>query len=186
REELLQLFLEHLHEIAIRTGEQSRRHLDDGDLAAEGGVDGAELETDVAAANHQQRLRHIRQLETRRRVHHPRAVEREGGDLRRMRAGGEYQMLELELGVTRGASDLERLRTGDRGAALNELHLPQLGDAADAGGEFIDDALLVGAQPVDVDTRLGEGHAPVAGVPRFVDDLRDVQQRLRGNAPAIE
>src|SRR4029079_17007258 len=36
------------------------------------------------------------------------------------------------------------------------------------------------------DARLGKCHAPVAGVARFVDDLGDMQQCLRRDAPAIE
>ena len=95
-------------------------------------------------------------------------------------------MLELQLGLARRARDLQRLRAGQRGASLDELHLPQLRDAADAGGQLVDDALLVGAQLVDVDRRLAEGDAPVAGVLRLVDHLGDVQQRLRRNAAAIE
>ena len=46
-----------LHEIAIGAGQQARRHLDHRHLAAERGVDGPELEADVAAADHEQRLR---------------------------------------------------------------------------------------------------------------------------------
>ncbi len=46
--------------------------------------------------------------------------------------------------------------------------------------------VLVGAQLVDVDRRLAEGDAPLAGVPRLVDDLGDVQQRLRRDAAAVE
>src|SRR5688572_26384931 len=103
-----------------------------------------------------------------------------------MRAGGENQMLELEVGVTRRASNLERLRTGERRATLNELDLAQPGDTADAGGQLIDHALLVGAELPDVDAGLAERHAPVAGVPGFVHDLGHVQQRLRRNAPPVQ
>ena len=51
---------EDVDEIAIGAGQQARRHLDDGDRAAERGVDRAELEADVAAADDEQRLRECR------------------------------------------------------------------------------------------------------------------------------
>src|SRR5688500_15951401 len=95
-------------------------------------------------------------------------------------------MLELQLGVTAAARDLERARTRERGASLNELHFPQLGDAADSGRQLVDDALLEASQLVDVDLRLAERHAPPAGVLRLVDDLGHVQQRLRRDAAAVK
>ena len=53
-------------------------------------------------------------------------------------------------------------------------------------GQLVDDPVLEGAQLVDVDLRLAELDAPVAGVLRLVEHLGDVQQRLRGNAAAIQ
>ena len=52
--------------------------------------------------------------------------------------------------------------TGERGAALHELHLPKLRDASHTGGQLVDDALLEGAQLVDVDLGLAERHAPAS------------------------
>jgi hypothetical protein len=85
-----------------------------------------------------------------------------------------------------GAGDLERGRTGQRRAALQELHFPKLRDAAHTGSQLVDDPLLVGAKFIDVNCRLAERDAPVAGVLRFVDDLRHVQKRLRRNASSVE
>ena len=45
---------ENVDEVAVGAGQQPRRHLHDGDGAAERGVDGAELEADVAAADDEQ------------------------------------------------------------------------------------------------------------------------------------
>ena len=148
-------------EIAIGPGQQPRRHLDDRHLAAERGVDRAQLEADVAPADHQQRLRHVGKLEARRRVHHARAVERERRNLRRLRAGRENQCSNCSSVVPPCAGNRHRVRTGQRGASLNERDLAQLGDAANAGGQLVDDALLERAQLVDVDLRLAERHAPV-------------------------
>ena len=59
----LHALLEHGDEIAVGARQQPRRHLDHRHLRAECGVDGPELEADVAAADHQQRLRDIGQVE---------------------------------------------------------------------------------------------------------------------------
>src|SRR5687768_8594329 len=99
---------------------------------------------------------------------------------------GEDQMFELQLGFPAAAGDLQRPRTGERGAPLNELHFPQLGDTADSGRQLVDDALLETSQLVDVDLWLAERHAPPAGVLRFVDHLGHVQQRLRRDAAAVK
>src|SRR6185436_2400801 len=161
-------------------------HLDDGDLAAERGVDGAKLEADVAAADHEQRLRDVGQLEARGRVHHPRAVERERRYARRARPGGQDAVLELQLGLAAAGGDRHRLRARQRGAPLDELHLAQPADLADPARQLVHHALLEGAQRVDVDLRLGKGDAPGGGVARLVDDFRDVEQRFRRDAAAIE
>ena len=53
REHLLAAPGEGLHEIAVHAGQEAVGHLDEGHLAAERGVDLAQLEPDVAAADHQ-------------------------------------------------------------------------------------------------------------------------------------
>ena len=83
------------------------------------------------------------------------------------------------------ATDIDR-GPGQRRAPLHERDLPHLRDAADAGGELVDDALLETAELVDVHLRLAVGHAQIARVLRLVDHLGDVEQRLRRNAAAIE
>ena len=50
-------------------------------LRAERGVDGPELETDVAAADDEQRLRDVGQFERAGRVHQPRAVDGQAGNV---------------------------------------------------------------------------------------------------------
>ena len=65
REECLDALLQHGYEIAIGAGQQSSRHFDNGHLAAERRVHGAELEADVAAANDEQRFRDVGDLQSR-------------------------------------------------------------------------------------------------------------------------
>jgi len=61
--------------------------------------------------------------------------------------------------------------------------LAQLGDAAD---QLVDNAVLELAELVHVDLGRGEGNAPSRRFPRFLNQLGDVQQRLRGDAAAVQ
>ena len=88
---------QNVDEIAVGAGQQTRRHLDDGDLAAEGRVDAAELEADVAAADDEQRFRHVGQIERSRGVPDARAVERQAWHACRPRPGRQDGVLELDL-----------------------------------------------------------------------------------------
>ena len=95
-------------------------------------------------------------------------------------------MLELQLRVACRTRNRHRLRPGQRCAALDELYLAHPSDLAYAARQLVDHALLECAQLVDVNLRLREGDAPRAGVARFVNHLRDMQQRFRWDAAAIE
>ena len=81
---------------------------------------------------------------------------------------------------------LSVVRIDDRRPALEVVDLAELRQLAGAARQLLDDAVLVVAQLVEVDLRLAELDAPVLGVLRLVDQLGDVQQRLRRNAAAIE
>ena len=56
-------------------GSRPAGHLDDGDAAAERGVDAAQFEADIAAADDEQRLRDVGQVERAGRIHHARIVQ---------------------------------------------------------------------------------------------------------------
>src|SRR5215472_8450301 len=62
REELLAAPGQRLHEIAVHAGEEAFRQLDESDSAAEGSIDLAQLEADVAAAHHEHSLGNVRHL----------------------------------------------------------------------------------------------------------------------------
>ena len=64
--------------------------------------------------------------------------------------------------------------------------LPQLGDLADATRQPVHDSLLEGSQLVDIHRRLVESDSPRRRVPGLVNDLGDVEQRLRRDASAVE
>src|SRR5207244_514059 len=72
-EELLAAARERLNEVAVDAGQEAVGHLDERHLAAECGVDLAELETDVAPADDEEALGHVGGLERRGRAPHTRA-----------------------------------------------------------------------------------------------------------------
>ena len=177
---------EDVHEIAIGARQQARRHLDDGDGAAERGVDGAELEADVAAADDEERLRDVGQIERGGRVHHARIVDLQRRRNRGHRSGREHRVLELH-GLLAAGHELHAqvVRVDDLGPALEVLDLAVLDELAGAARQPLDDVVLELAQLGEIDLRLAELDAPRLRVARLVDELRDVQQRLRRNAAAV-
>ena len=186
-ERLLDALREEPHQVAIGAGQQARRHFDDRHLGAERRVDRAELEADVAAADHQHRLRDLRQVERAGRIEHARRVDRQRRNLRRQRAEREDHVVDADgLLAAVGLLHLDRLRVDDRRPALDVVDLAELRHLAGAAGQLLDDAVLVVAELVDVDLGLAELDAPLLGVLRFVEDLGDVQQRLRRNAAAVQ
>ena len=66
------------------------------------------------------------------------------------------------------------------------MTLRNFDDLAGAARQLLDDAVLEVAELVDVDLGVAELDAPLLGVLRFVEELGDVQQRLRRNAAAIQ
>ena len=179
--------MEHGHEVAIGAGQQPRRHLDDGDFAAERGVDAAELEPDVAAADDEQRLGNVGQLESGRRIEHSRAVERQRRDARGMRTGGENAVLELQIGRRRSAPAIRhRSGTGQRAPAPAELHLAQR-PTCPTPPVSLSTTPCLNDRSLAMSTSGSGNVTPQALACRgLVDDFRDVQQRLRRNAAAIE
>ena len=106
-------------EIAIRAGQQSARHFDDRDLRAERGVDRAELEADVAAADDEQRLRDVGQIERGGRVHQARALDRQARHGRRPRTGRDDRVLERQrLGLRRPSTRSMSSVRASRNAAV--------------------------------------------------------------------
>ncbi len=160
RERLLDALGQRLHQVAVGAGQQPGRHLDDRHLGAERGVDRAELQADVAAADDQQRLGDLGQIERPGRVEHPRAVDRQPGDARRVRTGGEHQVVALHLLGAGRRLHRQRRRAGDGRPALHVGDLAQLGHLAGAAGQLLDHLVLVGAQLVEIDLRRRRTRCP--------------------------
>src|SRR5439155_276788 len=96
-EELFAMARERLDEVAVHAGQEAVGHLDERHLAAERGVDLAELETDVASADDEEALGQIGELERPRRVHHAVARQRGTGQRAGRRARRDDGVLEADL-----------------------------------------------------------------------------------------
>ena len=142
REELLAPAGKRLDEGSVNTRQKLVGHLDDGDLTAERRVDLTELETDVAAADHEEPLRHLAELERRRRVHDTLAGEGEAGQSGRRRAGRDDRVLEAHL-LRLVALDVELARALEHGAAADDVDPLGLRDGREPAREPADDPLAL-------------------------------------------
>jgi len=70
--------------------------------------------------------------------------------------------------------------------SVHHAHLALLGEHIQAVGQLRDHAALPGSQAIPVDLRRPENDAAGRHILGILDDLRRVQQRLRGNAADIE
>src|SRR5262245_434528 len=70
--------------------------------------------------------------------------------------------------------------------ALEVLNLAVLDELSSAVRQALDDVVLEFAQLREIDLRLAELDAPRLRMPRLVDELGDVQERLRRNTPAVD
>ena len=70
--------------------------------------------------------------------------------------------------------------------SLDVGNLALLREHSHAAGQLFDDLRLEGADAIDVDRRRAERHAPGLRVPRLVDHLGDMEERLRRDAAAVE
>ena len=178
---------EDVDEVAVGAGQQPGRHLDDRDGAAERRVDRAQLEADVAAADDEERLRDVRQIERRGGIHHARVVHLQRRRNRRRRSGRENRVLELDRFLAaRHELHAQVVRVDDLGVALQVLHLAMLDELSGAARVLLDDVVLERAQSGEIDLRLAELDPPRLRVARLVEQLRDVQQRLGGDASAVD
>ena len=145
-----------LDQVGVGAGHQLVHELDHGDFAAERGVHGGHLQADDAAADDQQLLRHVAQLQRVGGIHHARVVPREGRQLHRLRAGGDDRMLEADQLLPSVVCDFHFVRRHEDAGAVHRAHLALLRHAGQTAGQLADDLVLERAQLVEVDLRRAE------------------------------
>ena len=186
-ERLLQTLVQRQHQVTIRARQQSGEHFDHSHLRAEGRIHRPQLESDVAAADHEQGLRDVLQVERAGRVHHARAVDFEGWNHGRARPGRQQNAIEAQrLATALRFRDAQSVGILKAGAALDVFHRALLRKLAEAAGQTLDHAFFPGAQLGEIDFRIAEFNAPVFCLVRFFDQLGYMQQRLGRNAAAVQ
>src|SRR5690606_5936105 len=143
------------------------------DLGAELGVDGAELEADVAAAYHHHALGQLVERQRAGRVDDRVAVEIEAGDDDRPRAGGEDDALGDDAGGVAAVFDDHDVAVAvaalEARRADGELGAVGLEELLDAAGELADDAALPLLHLLHVDRRRAlDGDAHVGRLAELV------------------
>ena len=181
-----QALLQRPHEVGVGARHELVEQLDDGHFAAERVVDAGHLETDDAAANDEQLLRDVGEIERIGRIHHALVVPREAGQLHRLRARRDDRLLEAHELLAILALDLDLVRRDEPASAGDHVDLALLGHAGETTGQLLDDLVLVRAQLVEVDLRLAETDAHVFGVGGLLDHASGMQQRLGRDAADVE
>ncbi len=162
--------------------DQVRQRLDDRHVGAEGLPDAGELDPDDAAAEDDHRRRHAVELERVVAEQHPVAVDLEAGQRPGRRPGGEHDVL-ARVGRV---ADLDGGGGDEPPLAADELDAAALHQPLQALVEPADDALLVFADAGRVDAVQRGLHAELLALPGEVGDLAGVQQRLGGDAAAVQ
>jgi hypothetical protein len=96
-EKFFEALVQRENQVAIGSGEQARHHFYAGHLGAERRVDRAEFQSDVAAADYQQRFWNVGEVESAGRIHEARAVELEAGHDGGTRSGGDDDAVEGQI-----------------------------------------------------------------------------------------
>ena len=165
---------------------KSIEELDHGDLRAQRVVDGGELEPDDAAADHQQPLRDLAQLERGGRVPHARIVVGDAGDAAHPRAGGEDRRLERDLARASLSFDGELARAGQLAGAHHHLDPTLLRHPGEALGQPADHAALERVDLAEIEARLADRDPLLRQPFDLAERLGQMEQRLRWNAADVE
>src|SRR6185312_9238073 len=162
--------------------DQVRQRLDDRDVDAEGGPRAGELAADDAAAQHDRRRRHAVQPQRVVAGDDLGGVDLDAGQRARVGAGGQQHGPAL-VGPAAG---LHRRRGDQPALALDVGDAAALDQPLQALVETADDAVLVGVDAVHVDAGQRRLDAELLALARLVGDLTAVQERLGGDAAAVQ
>ena len=174
------------HEVTVGAWQQTRGHLDNGDLAAQCRVHRAQLETYVSTADHQQGFGNVRELQCCRGIENPPASERRVGKRRRAGPGCQNGMVEHELLLCVTGANAQPGRLDDGRPTLDVVDEALLRELSKPIGQLPHHALPPGAQLFEVDVRICKFDTPVARLARLGEHLRHVEQSLRGYAAFVQ
>ena len=186
---LFQLLLEHCADLAVGRAGDVIEHLDHSDLRARGGVIGDHLEADDAAADDDEVLRHLGQLEHLA-VGDDKAADvlAHAGDGRNDRggAGADDHLRALVVLIAGGHAEAAFHAALDDGVFLDDGHACALHLRAHAGDQRLDDLAAARDHGLLVELRALDGHAVLFGMERVLIQLCGIEQRLGGNTALVQ
>ena len=138
---LLQPFGDRIGQGLVIERQQAVGHFDDGDLGPQFAEGDAELQPDIAAADHDQLAGHLVQRQGLGRGDDV-AAELQEGQFDRLGAGGEDDVFGRDGDLALGGFHRAGLGVGEVGPALDDLDLRLLQQGGDAGVQLADDAVL--------------------------------------------
>ena len=171
---LLDALLQRPHQIAVGARHQSVGELHDGHCHSKRVVNARHFQTDDSAADDQQALAILRQLERAGRVDDARIV-RKSGQSHRLGSGGDDALLEVDALRAVGRLQLQRVRTDELGLAAQHVDLALPGEHREPVGELGYDPILPGTQLLAIDRRRCKHDAGGGHVGRILDHLGRVQ-----------
>ena len=114
------------------------------------------------------------------------AAEARAGQRPLHRAGREDHGLRGDLGAVEVAADLDVALVGHDAVALDDVDPVLLHQPRDAAGQRLDDLLAPRADGGEVDGRLADGDAEVAGLADLAEHVGDAQDRLGRDAGVVQ
>ena len=181
--------LEELGDLVVDAGRDAVEELDHRHVAAETAPHRAQLEADDAGADHDEALRHFGQFERAGRGDDLLLVDRDTGQRRHFRAGGDQDVLcrQRVFHRTIVADDSNGARRLDAARARVRGDLVLLEQEGDALGRGVDNLALALHELGEVERGRRQHDAVHAEiVPRFLEQVRGLQQCLRRNAADVE
>ena len=179
---------EFLRDLVIHAGENPRQEFDHLDLGAKARPDGAELQADIAGADDNQLLRHLRQRQRAGRADNPRLVDLDAGKAGSMAPGGDQDPLGGIVSGVGPVGERDLASTVYPGMALKPRDLVLLEQEIDPAGQAADDLVLALHHPcqVKLDISNRDAQRGQSATRRIGVMFGRVEKRLRGNAPDIQ
>ena len=173
-------------EVGVRAGQDGVQGLDQHDLAAEGGIDGAQFHADVAAADDEQVLGHVLHFERLAGGHDARVAQVERLGHGRLRADGDDGLVVVDELLALLGLHAQGLRILEVAASVHDLDAAQswpIGRCRrKAGPGWTPSKPQLG----DIDGRRRERDAAMLGFAGGGDGMGGVEQGFGGNAAAVE
>ena len=183
----LELAAQLVPDVGVLQRDQAREHLDQGHLGAAAPIERGELDADGAGAEHDGGGRRPVELERLVAGEHDPSVRRDAGQLLRPRAGREDHGARLDIdGIAVCGRDRQPPRALEAATSVDHCHLVLAQQELDALVELRDHLVAAPSGDRVVEPHVRRGDAEGVGVAKLIEQRRALEERLRGDAPAMQ